>query len=82
MTPDGTKNKGGMYFTQFFGKDQRLVFEIQTTKPVTIEWLDIKGELRMLVGSELITLRLGQDQMLNEKSLYQLQIEQFKSTGE
>lgn len=70
-----------MFLTQFIGRDGHLIFEIETAQPATIDVSDMIGEVNVLSGKELITIRVGKDEMLNEKGLPYFRVEQIK-TGE
>lgn len=81
MTPNGeTKNdvKEVAYLTQFVGRDGHLIFEIEAAKPVTMDTSEMLGEFSILIGAELFTVRLGQDEMVTIKGRPQFRTEQFK----
>jgi len=71
-----------MYLTQAIGKYGFLVFEFETEKQVIVEpsFDLINGEVRMLVGKDVVLFRVGHIGMYSESEdrFYPLRIEQTK----
>lgn len=55
-----------MYHTHILGNQDRSILEIYSERPLTIDSSELNGTLTIMVGTEVLTLLLGQS-TLQEK---------------